>query len=172
MGDVETIPIQRKVPLEDIEEEIDRLDSMAGKTVSNTRRRLEFVRLRYKGRSVAEATDIMGINLQTGYNWQASWNESGMDGIVPGVSTGRPARLTDDQKTRLADTVDRELMTTNEARRYVKDEFGVEYSYKQVSVILRKLGLRHAKPYDIDFRRPDDAEELLKKTSEKRWIRS
>lgn len=171
MGDVETIPIARTVPLETIETEIDRLDSVAGKTLSKTRRRLELVRLRYKGYSMAEATTILGVNLQTGYNWQAIWNEKGMDGLAPRVSTGRPGKLTKEQKEVFVKAVVSEMMTTNEARAFVKERFGVEYTYKQVDLILKKAGLRHAKPYDIDFRRPEDAEAVLKKTSEMCWIR-
>ena len=33
---------------------------------------------------------------------------------------------------------------------------------KQVWVILNKLGMRHAKPYPHDHRKPDDAESVLK----------
>ena len=35
---------------------------------------------------------------------------------------------------------------------------------KEVWVILKKMGMRHAKPYPHDRRRPKDAEDALKKT--------
>jgi len=39
----------------------------------------------------------------------------------------------------------------------------VEYSLKQVGIILRNLGMKFGKPYPKDYRRPQDAEEQLKK---------
>ena len=46
----------------------------------------------------------------------------------------------------------------------IKEKFGVEYSENQVRRILKSFGMKHAKPYPRDYRRPDNAEELLKKT--------
>ena len=46
----------------------------------------------------------------------------------------------------------------------IRDEFGTEYTMKQVWIILKKMGMRHAKPYPHDKRRPKDAENVLKKT--------
>jgi putative transposase len=40
----------------------------------------------------------------------------------------------------------------------------VEYSSKQVRIIMRNMGLNYAKPFQHDYRRPADAEEQLKKT--------
>ena len=58
---------------------------------------------------------------------------------------------------------------TRTVKLYIKDKFGVEYSEKQVHVILKKMGLRHAKPYPEDHRRPGDAEAILKKDSKMLW---
>ena len=44
------------------------------------------------------------------------------------------------------------------------DEFGVEYTLKQVRVILKGFKMKFGKPYQHDHRRPEDAEDLLKKT--------
>ena len=49
-------------------------------------------------------------------------------------------------------------------RKHIKMRFNVEYSMRQVSRILKKLGVHHAKPYPNDYRKPSDAEEKLKKT--------
>ena len=46
----------------------------------------------------------------------------------------------------------------------IRDEFGTEYTMKQVWVILKNMGMRHAKLYPHDKRRPKDAENVLKKT--------
>ena len=51
----------------------------------------------------------------------------------------------------------------NEVRTLIFNEFKVEYSLKQVRIILRKFGMKYAKPYPHDFRKPENAEEILKK---------
>jgi putative transposase len=54
--------------------------------------------------------------------------------------------------------------TTEEVRELIQTKFDVEYTSKQVRIILRKMGLNYAKPFQHDYRRPADAEEQLKKT--------
>ena len=60
-------------------------------------------------------------------------------------------------------------MSTREVRRHIAEEYGMEYSEKQVHVILGSMGFRHSKPYPVDYRRPADAEGQLKKNSRMLW---
>jgi len=46
----------------------------------------------------------------------------------------------------------------------VKEKYGVEYSQKQIGVILHSFNMYHSKPYTLDYRRPENAEEILKKS--------
>ncbi len=57
--------------------------------------------------------------------------------------------------------------TTKEVRNLILERFGVDYSPDSISGILRSLGMRYCKPYPKDYRRPEDAEERLKKSVEK-----
>lgn len=63
-------------------------------------------------------------------------------------------------------------MDTKTVLLYINNEFGIEYSEKQVHVILKSMGMRHAKPYPRDHRRPADAEAVLKKDSRMLWMPS
>jgi transposase len=47
----------------------------------------------------------------------------------------------------------------------IYNEFNVEYTLKQIRVITKKFGMRYAKPFTMDYRRPPNAEEILKKHS-------
>ena len=47
----------------------------------------------------------------------------------------------------------------------IHQEFGVKYTLKQIRIILKKLNMAYGKPFTLDYRRPDDAESLLKKPS-------
>jgi len=75
-------------------------------------------------------------------------------------------KIGDDQKEQLKKILNkRDDWTTDEIKKLISEEFNVEYSLKQIRIILRKFGMKLAKPFPHDYRRPDDAEEILKKTS-------
>lgn len=171
MARPKTKDISKETSIDEVERNIaETRDCIGDKKLLKVLDRLEFVRLLLMGYGLQECCDIVGISKPTGYEWQKLWNEGGMDDIVPNFSGGVKGRLTDGQLEKLKAEVDKAKMTTAEARVYIAEEFEVEYSEKQVHVILSdKLGLRHAKPYEIDYRSPPDAEQVVKKTSAKRW---
>ena len=55
---------------------------------------------------------------------------------------------------------------TSEVRALIKKEFGVDYSDRQTRKILRGFKMHYAKPYPQDYRRPENAKELLTKALE------
>ncbi len=127
--------------------------------------RLHFMNYLYQGYNVPEASEKLGITKQTGYIWLERWNEEGYNGLIPRFAGGRPSKLTDTEKNQIKEILkDRDDWTTKEVAKLIYDKFGVEYSLKQVIIILRKLGLKFGKPYPQDYRRLPDAEKQLKKT--------
>ena len=58
---------------------------------------------------------------------------------------------------------ERDTWTLREIRILIKDKFGIEFSDMHVWRILKSMNMHHAKPYVLDKRRPDDAEDILKK---------
>lgn len=55
----------------------------------------------------------------------------------------------------------KEYWTTKEIRVMIKEGYGIEYSYEQISRILRQMGMTLGKPYPQDYRRPGEAEKIL-----------
>ena len=55
--------------------------------------------------------------------------------------------------------------TKKEVQELIEEEFGVRYSSWQVRRNLKSFGMRYAKPYQKDYRKPDDVEDTLKKSS-------
>ncbi len=53
------------------------------------------------------------------------------------------------------------ISTTKGVHLLVKKIFNIDYSARQVSRILRGLGMTLQKPYSYDYRRPQNAEALL-----------
>ena len=127
--------------------------------------RMHFINYLYSGCSVPEASKKLGITKVTGYNWLERWNHDGYEGIIPRFAGGRPSKLTNNEKQKLKELLKkRDDWTTKEILKLIKEEFNVEYSLKQVRIILKDLGLKFGKPYPKDYRRPEDAEKQLKKT--------
>jgi putative transposase len=127
-------------------------------------RRLYFIKYRYEGKLVSESAKLVGITKRVGYIWQERWNEKGYEGLIPRYGGGRPSKLTDAQKERLVELLKQnDTWTTEEIRELIFYEFKVEYTSKQIRIILKNMGMRCAKPFSHDYRRPKNAEEILKK---------
>ena len=129
-------------------------------------KRLYFIKFRYDGDSVERAAEKIGVTKRIGYIWQKRWNEKGYDGIIPRYAGGRPSKLSQQQKNELGQLLkQKENWTTKDVRDLVSKRFNVEYTLKQIYIILRDMGMNFAKPYPHDYRKPPDAEDILKKTS-------
>ena len=160
MGRKETIQVQRKMSAEDLEQRIKTLEK-------DTRvlKRLYFIRYRYEGDPVETAAKKVGVYKMVAYQWQDRWNEDGYDGLVPRFAGGKPAKLSREKIERLRSILEeRDDWTTEEVQDLIEKRFGIRFTRKHVRTILRKLGMKYAKPYQHDHRRPKDAEDDLKKT--------
>ncbi len=137
----EQIPIRRHLSLGEIDRNIRMLERYA-----KILKRLYFIRYRYQGLSVDEAARRVEITKSVGYTWQNRWNEIGYEGLSPRHAGGRPSKMTDLQKGHLWEILrDRDRFTTAEVKEMIFQEFGVEYTPKQVRMILRNLGPGHCK---------------------------
>ena len=73
------------------------------------------------------------------------------------------SKMSEEQKELLKEKLKNGQYTTAQVRIIIMEQFGIEYTMKQVWVIIKKMGMRHAKPYPHDKRRPGNAEDTLKK---------
>lgn len=131
--------------------------------------RLLFIKMRLQGVEMSKAMAVLGITKPTAYQWQNEWNEKGLDSIVPNYAGGASRRLSDEQLDEVKSAIAERCMTTEEVQEFIQDRFDVKYTKKQIAVRMRELGLHFAKPYDKDYRSPEDAEQVLKKTSPGQW---
>ena len=110
---------------------------------------------------------MLELKKRVGYKWVKRSNESGYGGLVPRFAGGKPSKLTEDQKKELKVLLDTKgLWYLKDIIDLIKAQFNVEYSERQVRRILKSFKMNHAKPYQIDYRKPDDAEEKPKKLSQ------
>lgn len=77
---------------------------------------------------------------------------------------GREPKLPREEWEKIAEKAIEKGMDLKEVVVYVKNEYGVEYSYKGVWKNIRKiLKVKYGKPYVLDRRKPENSEEILKK---------
>jgi len=159
----EQISIKRHLTAEELEKRIKDL-----KKDGEILRRLYFVKSRYMGENVGKAAEIIGISKNEAYIWQRRWNEQGYEGLIPQYAGGRPSKLCLENLNKLKERLgQKSTWTTDEVRMLIHNEFGVEYTLKQIRIILKKFNMNYAKPLTQDYRRPVNAEEILKKTCPK-----
>ena len=159
MVKTEIYRIERKMPEDDLKRLIRSLERS-----TKMLKRLLFIRYRYDGDSVETASKRIGITKMMGYLWQERWNRDGYKGLIPRYARKGPSKMTLEQKTELKERLKNGQYTTPQVREIIRNEYGIEYTMTQVWVILKGMGMRHANPYPHDHRRPDDAENILKKT--------
>ena len=159
MAKKEMYPIERKMTEDDLNRLIKSLERS-----TKMLKRLLFVKYRYDGDSVEEASKRIGITKMIGYIWQRRWNNEGYKGLIPRYAGKGPSKMSEEQRDALKEKLKDGQYTTAQVMDIIRNELGIEYTMKQVWVILKKMGMRHAKPYPHDKRRPKDAEDALKKT--------
>lgn len=157
----EQIQIVRHMNVQDLSDQIKRLEKD-----TMVLQRLFFIKHRYDGKSVEEAASLTGASKNTGYLWQERWNQQGYHGLIPRYAGGRPSHISEEQKDSLRSILEgQDNWTTKEVQILISKKFGVEYSMKQVRVILKGFGMNYAKPYTHDYRKPKNAKDILKKPS-------
>ena len=127
-------------------------------------KRFLFIRHLYRGLSVEKACGNLGATKKVGYEWLRRWNAEGVQGLVPRYGIGRPSKLDEVQTEGLVFVLGgRNDWTLLEIKEVILRFFNVDYSESRLRIVLKGLGLKHAKPLMEDYRRPVDAEPVLKK---------
>jgi Transposase and inactivated derivatives len=111
---------------------------------------------------VGNAAAMIGMKPRVAYTWITRWLSKGYEGLLPKKRTGRPSKLSTAQKEKLKELLKKkEYWTIREVEAIIKKEFSVEYKRSRLYDLLRELGLKLSKPYILDVKRPDNAEEIL-----------
>ena len=129
--------------------------------------RILAVRMVKLGQSRTSVGEYIRKDRKTVGNWVKSYDEQGIDGLIPDYSKcGTKSKLTDEQLLELKNalTDPNESYTLKDAKKLIEMEFEVTYSYKQVwEIVRKKLGLNYRKPFIIYNESPEDAEDILLK---------
>ena len=151
------------------EKEIKELDDCIAKYRPSHRIYIKLIAVRdvKSGKTRTEVAENLRVNRRTVGNWVKSYDKNGIEGLIPKYENcGSKCRLSNEQLLKLKEelTNPEKSQSLKDAQKFIKNEFDVEYSIKQVWVITRKkLGLNYRKPFIKYNEAPKNAEEILKK---------
>jgi transposase len=114
------------------------------------------VRLHLEGHSFAEISRLLGPVRQTISSYWHAYQEQGLDGLLLQHSPGKPPRLSDEQQKQLTEMIihkqpadvgfeARYTWTPPLIATWIKREFGIHYSDRGVSKMLKRLGFSFTK---------------------------
>lgn len=136
-------------------------------------RNIEMVLFAYDGLSATKIANRINCSPATVCGWIRSWNEQGLDGLTPNFGGGRPSYLTEEEQKSVLEWIGASIenikenggvLTIRDVQSYIKERYGVEYTYCGIWRLCReRWGLKLIKPYSHDYRKPKDAEGILKK---------
>ncbi len=130
--------------------------------------RLLFISHLYDGDSVPVAASKVKMARHSAYVWAYRWNEWGVEGLLDKARSGRPSKLSEEQKKELKELLElRDDWTTREVKNILEEDYSVRMTLNGVYRMLRAWGMNLCKPFVKDGRRPENAEEVLKKVSRK-----
>jgi transposase len=144
-------------------------------------RRLLALAAVYDGMSRADAAKVGGMDRQTLRDWAHRFNAAGPDGLTNRAGAGRPRRLTEVQMRELAEIVEAGPDSAVDGvvrwrrvdlRRAIEERFGVIYSERAISDLLRRLSFSYISGRPQHPRQDQRVLEGFKKTSPARSPRT
>jgi len=126
--------------------------------------RLIFIEKMFELDDVQLASKSVGVASSTGYEWLKRWNKEGLNGLIPKYDGGKPAKLSEEDYKKLDGMLEKiPNLTTDIVSEILKSKFGVKFTDRHISRILKRLNYTYTKPFMIYSKMPDDAEDQLKK---------
>ena len=112
-------------------------------------RRMEAAEDFLRGFSHAYVVAKFGVSRTTASRWRRALNTKGPESLRKGKASGRPSRLTPEQKAQIADMFDQGALAVGSSdnrwtatllARVIEERFSVRYSLEHVGRLLAKLG--------------------------------
>ncbi len=139
------------------------------------RRRRRAVGLLESGENLSSAARIVGASVSSVHRWYQAYQRAGPAGLRPGLTPGRPPRLSPPQRRRLLGLLQRgppaagyptELWTLKRMAEVIEKKFGVRYHPGHVWWLLASMGWSCQKP---ERRARESDEEAIERWRRVRW---
>ena len=126
-------------------DEIDLIDTkLKEERDPKVRARLRMILFLKEGYKPKEVATIMRTTERTVSIWKKRYREEGREGLRTREKPGRKRRLSDEDIELLKRLLkQKDYWTTREVRALIKSEFGVEFTVRHVTRILREMGMSY-----------------------------
>lgn len=120
-------------------------------------KRYQALYLFLSGKSCREVAEIVGITKDTVSNIHQTYRNEGLNGIPDKPKSGRPPRLNEEQRAKLKEVILRKApsevgfpsdfnWTAGLIAKYIKREYGYDYSIRGVTGMFERMGLSYTRP--------------------------
>jgi Transposase and inactivated derivatives len=139
--------------------------------------RYQVILLHLRDYTNAHIAKIMDLNAHTIGIYINSYNQNGVDGLNMGKSSGSPRFLSKDQEKKLYEIIttktpdqvgfgNRRNWNANIARKWVSDNFHIEYSNRGMLQVLHRLNLSYTRPTYTLAKADEEKQEAFKQEFE------
>ena len=140
-------------------------------------RRRRAISLLYEGHQPVEVARMVGVDRRSVRRWKAAWLKDGQEGIEAKPASGRPPKLSNEEKCQLerellkgarAAGFPTDLWTCPRVAHLIDEIFGVRYHVDHVCRFLRALGWSPQRP---ERRAAERDEDEIKRWVKEEWPR-
>jgi transposase len=126
-----------------------------GNQIELQRRRSRAINLIEQGYTPVEVARIVGVDRRSVRRWKAAYNAQGKKALEAKPVPGRPPKLNERQKERLAEELlegaqahgfDTDLWTCPRVGQVIQKQFGVNYHEDHIGRLLHSMGFSPQKP--------------------------
>ena len=118
----------------------------------------------YDGKSLSDTGKIVKRSKPTIERWLQQWNKNGYKGLVSKFTGGPKPKLTNQKWDDVIKEISGKGMTIISVIAYIQAIYEITYSYSGAWRVIRKIKkIPYGKPFIQNEKRPENAEELLKK---------
>jgi len=138
----------------------------------NVRMKLRFLALAHyqEGHSRYAIAKFLKVSRTSVTKWISQYNKQGLDGLIDKKTTGRPHRLSEQQRHQLSNYISEQAKSEKGGRlvgadiqAYVLKEFGIKYHLSQIYKILKNLGFSWITSRSKHPKQSPEAQEDFKK---------
>jgi transposase len=135
----------------------------------------------YDGGSRADAARLGSMTVQIVRDWVVRFNERGPDGLINGKAPGKPSLLNDEQRTALAQAIERGPIPyldgvvrwrLRDLAQWIWEDFRISVSEETLGRQVRAMGYRKLSARPRHHAQDAEAAEAFKKNSPPLWQKS
>lgn len=122
------------------------------------------------GKNKTQIAKYLGVTRASINRWVSSYLSNELDGLISKKSTGRPHRLSEQQKKKIQIYITENAVKVNggrliaeDIRVYIQDTFNVQYTQRNIYHLLRDLGFSWITSRSKHPKQSEEAQEAFKK---------